>query len=240
MEWNAQLTSPEVEKAVQFYVDTVREYGEPGAATSGFGECATQFAQGRAAMWYDATSAVSTLEDPKSSTVVGKVGYALAPKVEKDELRLAVHLVAGHPEEQRQARRRLEVHLVDDRPELHQVGRRGTRLGAGAPRQPAVDVRDPGVQGGLGGVRAGDTRVDRRRRPAEAHRSAGALHRGAVPGHSGVPGSGHAGQPADQRGHRRTRSRSPTRWNSPRNTQKSSAGPIRRSHDNHCARLVGR
>jgi sorbitol/mannitol transport system substrate-binding protein len=84
MDWNAQLTSPEVEKAVQFYVDTVREYGEPGAATSGFGECATQFSQGRAAMWYDATSAVSTVEDPKSSTVVGKVGYALAPKVEKD------------------------------------------------------------------------------------------------------------------------------------------------------------
>jgi sorbitol/mannitol transport system substrate-binding protein len=85
MDWNAQLTSPEVEEAVKFYVDTVREYGEPGAATSGFGECATQFSQGRAAMWYDATSAVSTVEDPKSSTVVGKVGYALAPKVEKDD-----------------------------------------------------------------------------------------------------------------------------------------------------------
>jgi sorbitol/mannitol transport system substrate-binding protein len=83
MDWNAQLTSPEVEKAVQFYVDNVREYGEPGAATSGFGECATQFSQGRAAMWYDATSAVNTVESPDSSTVVGKVGYAMAPKVEK-------------------------------------------------------------------------------------------------------------------------------------------------------------
>ena len=29
--WNAQLTSPEVEKAVQFYVDLVRAHGEPGA-----------------------------------------------------------------------------------------------------------------------------------------------------------------------------------------------------------------
>ena len=83
MDWNAQLTSPEVEKAVQFYVDTVKNYGEPGAATSGFGECATQFSQGRTAMWYDATSAVSVLEDPASSTVVGKVGYAMAPMVEK-------------------------------------------------------------------------------------------------------------------------------------------------------------
>jgi sorbitol/mannitol transport system substrate-binding protein len=79
MDWNAQLTSPEVKKAVQFYVDTVRAHGEPGAATSGFSECATQFSQGRAAMWYDATSAVNTVERPDSSTVVGKVGYAKAP-----------------------------------------------------------------------------------------------------------------------------------------------------------------
>jgi sorbitol/mannitol transport system substrate-binding protein len=84
MGWNAQLTSPEVEKAVDFYVNLVRQHGEPGAATSGFGECATQFSQGRAAMWYDATSAVNTVESPDSSTVVGKVGYAMAPKVVKD------------------------------------------------------------------------------------------------------------------------------------------------------------
>ena len=82
--WNAQLTSPEVEKAVQFYVDLVRAHGEPGPATSGFGECATQLAQGRVAMWYDATSAVSVLEDPESSNVVGKIGYAPAPIAEKD------------------------------------------------------------------------------------------------------------------------------------------------------------
>ena len=83
MEWNAQLTSPEVREAVNFYVDTVREHGEPNAPAAGFGECATQFAQGQAAMWYDATSAVSTVEDPESSTVVGKVGYAMAPTVVK-------------------------------------------------------------------------------------------------------------------------------------------------------------
>ncbi|KUI27656.1 sugar ABC transporter substrate-binding protein [Mycobacterium sp. IS-1496] len=83
--WNAQLTSPEVKRAVQFYVDTVTKYGEPGAAASGFSECATQFGQGRTAMWYDATSAVSVLEDPASSTVVGKVGYAMAPMAEKPD-----------------------------------------------------------------------------------------------------------------------------------------------------------
>ncbi|MGW3485418.1 ABC transporter substrate-binding protein [Rhodococcus indonesiensis] len=83
--WNAQLTSPEVVEAVQFYVDLVREHGQPGAATSGFSECATQLAQGRVAMWYDSTSAVSTLEDPASSNVVGKIGYAPAPIRVKDD-----------------------------------------------------------------------------------------------------------------------------------------------------------
>ncbi|GAA5060052.1 ABC transporter substrate-binding protein [Nocardia callitridis] len=82
-DWHAQLTSPEVERAVQFYVDLVRAHGEPGAATSGFGECATQLSQGNTAMWYDATSAVSVLEDPESSKVVGKIGYALAPIEQK-------------------------------------------------------------------------------------------------------------------------------------------------------------
>src|ERR1700736_3435351 len=66
MDWQPQLTSPENKQGVQFYVDTVRNYGEPGPATSGFQECANQMGQGRAAMWYDATSAVSVLEDPKT------------------------------------------------------------------------------------------------------------------------------------------------------------------------------
>ncbi|MBJ8346879.1 sugar ABC transporter substrate-binding protein [Antrihabitans sp. YC2-6] len=78
-QWNAQLTSPEVTRAVDFYVDLVRRYGQPGAATSGYLECATELAHGRTAMWYDATAAVSMLEDPQTSEVVGKIGYAPAP-----------------------------------------------------------------------------------------------------------------------------------------------------------------
>ncbi|QCB52561.1 sugar ABC transporter substrate-binding protein [Rhodococcus sp. PAMC28707] len=83
--WNAQLDSPQVEEAVQFYVDLVRTHGQAGAATSGFSECGTQFSQGKTAMWYDATSAVSVLEDPTSSSVVGKIGYAKAPSAVKGD-----------------------------------------------------------------------------------------------------------------------------------------------------------
>src|SRR5437764_12464847 len=53
--WQAQLTSPAVTRAVSTYVSMVQKYGEPGAPEAGFSECATQYGQGDAAMWYDAT-----------------------------------------------------------------------------------------------------------------------------------------------------------------------------------------
>jgi sorbitol/mannitol transport system substrate-binding protein len=78
--WNAQLDSPEVKKAVEFYVDTIKQSGELGASSTGFQECANLFTNDQVAMWYDATSAVNTVE---SSNVAGKVGYAKAPMVVK-------------------------------------------------------------------------------------------------------------------------------------------------------------
>lgn len=80
-DWNAQLDSPEVKKAVQFYVDLVREHGELGASSTGFQECANLFVNSQTAMWYDATSAVNTVE---SSDIAGKVGYVTAPMMEKE------------------------------------------------------------------------------------------------------------------------------------------------------------
>jgi polyol transport system substrate-binding protein len=83
-QWNAQLNSPEVNKAVSFYVDLINKSGEIGASSTGFQECANLFGQGQTAMWYDATSAVSVLEDPKTyPDLVGKIGYLPAPIAEK-------------------------------------------------------------------------------------------------------------------------------------------------------------
>ncbi len=79
-DYNAMLTSDGTKKAVDFYVDTVTKYGEDGAAQAGFTECLNNFAQGKSAMWFDATSAANTIESPDLSTVAGKVGYADAPK----------------------------------------------------------------------------------------------------------------------------------------------------------------
>jgi sorbitol/mannitol transport system substrate-binding protein len=79
MKWQPQLTSPAFKKAVNFYVDLIRKYGEPGATSSGFTECETAMAQGKTAMWVDATVAAGQLTDPKASSSAKDIGFAYAP-----------------------------------------------------------------------------------------------------------------------------------------------------------------
>ena len=76
--WNAHLTSPAFEQATNFYVNLVRKYGEKGAGNDSFNECLNIMQQKRAAMWYDATVAASTL-DAKPSPIAGNMGFAPAP-----------------------------------------------------------------------------------------------------------------------------------------------------------------
>jgi sorbitol/mannitol transport system substrate-binding protein len=78
-DWAAKVNAPEFEAATQFYVDLVKNYGEPGAPQAGFTECLNAVSQNKAAMWYDATSAAGSLEDPAVSKVAGKMGYVAAP-----------------------------------------------------------------------------------------------------------------------------------------------------------------
>ncbi len=77
--WEPQLTSPATEKAVNFYVNLVKKYGEPGATSSGFTECETAMAQGKTSMWVDATVAAGQLTDPSKSRVAKDIGFAYAP-----------------------------------------------------------------------------------------------------------------------------------------------------------------
>jgi sorbitol/mannitol transport system substrate-binding protein len=78
-DWQAQVNAPEFEQATKFYVDLVRQHGEAGAAQAGFTECLNAMSQGQVAMWYDATSAAGSLEDPSVSGAAGKIGYVYAP-----------------------------------------------------------------------------------------------------------------------------------------------------------------
>ncbi len=77
--WQPQLNSKEWHDAVSFYADLLQKCGVPGAANNGFSESLTLIAQGKAAMWVDATVAAGFLTDPAQSKIVDDVGFAMAP-----------------------------------------------------------------------------------------------------------------------------------------------------------------
>lgn len=83
MDWNAKLDSPQVKAATDMYVNLIQKYGEPGAAETGVQECINIMLQGKAAMFYDATSIAGLLE-AKDSKVRGKIGYVAAPVKETE------------------------------------------------------------------------------------------------------------------------------------------------------------
>ena len=76
--WDAQVNTGGFKEAANFYVNLVRQHGEPGASTFSFPQCLNALQQGKVAMWYDSTAAAGSLE-AASSPVKGKIGYVSAP-----------------------------------------------------------------------------------------------------------------------------------------------------------------
>jgi len=72
------VDTPQFRRALQFYVDLVRDAGETGAANASYLQCLAQYLKGKVAMWYDATVAAGQLE-ADGSDVKGKNGYVPAP-----------------------------------------------------------------------------------------------------------------------------------------------------------------
>ncbi|MEF2277278.1 sugar ABC transporter substrate-binding protein [Deinococcus sp. YIM 134068] len=77
--WQAQLNTPAWKNALTFYVNTLKQYGPPGATSNGFTENLTLMSQGKCGMWVDATVAAGFLSDPGSSKITKSVGFANAP-----------------------------------------------------------------------------------------------------------------------------------------------------------------
>ncbi|MCK6210555.1 sugar ABC transporter substrate-binding protein [Georgenia sp. EYE_87] len=73
------INSPEAVEAAEYWSTLLREYGASGAANFDWEQNRIAFTQGRAAMTIDATANGPFNEDPESSTVAGKVGYAAIP-----------------------------------------------------------------------------------------------------------------------------------------------------------------
>ncbi|MBE9179560.1 sugar ABC transporter substrate-binding protein [Oculatella sp. LEGE 06141] len=77
--WQPDLSSPEWNEALTYYVDLLGQYGPPGASSNGFNENLALFSTGNCGMWIDATVAAGKLADPDESQVADTVGFARAP-----------------------------------------------------------------------------------------------------------------------------------------------------------------
>jgi multiple sugar transport system substrate-binding protein len=75
---NIQSDSPAAIEATKYYQRLMKS-APPGVSGFNWMESMAAFTQGRAAMWLDGVGWAPPLEDPNSSRVVGKVGYAVVP-----------------------------------------------------------------------------------------------------------------------------------------------------------------
>jgi sorbitol/mannitol transport system substrate-binding protein len=105
-DWEPQLDSQEWNDAVSFYVNLIKDCGQPGPTGTGFTEALTLLSQGQAAMWVDATVAAGFLTNPEQSQIADSVGFALAPvgPVDKGNAwlwtwSLAIPATTEHPDE---------------------------------------------------------------------------------------------------------------------------------------------
>ncbi|MEX5572173.1 sugar ABC transporter substrate-binding protein [Pseudomonas lijiangensis] len=78
-QWKPQFDQPEWKDALNFYVNTMKQSGPPGASSNGFNENLALFNSGKCAMWVDASVAGSFVTDKSQSKVADHVGFTYAP-----------------------------------------------------------------------------------------------------------------------------------------------------------------
>ncbi|MGZ9668164.1 ABC transporter substrate-binding protein [Pseudomonas sp. GNP014] len=77
--WQPEFTGPEWKNALNFYVNTMKKSGPPGASSNGFNENLALFNSGKCAIWVDASVAGSFVTDKTQSKVADHVGFTFAP-----------------------------------------------------------------------------------------------------------------------------------------------------------------
>jgi len=79
MDWDVQLSAPKTKDAIHFYINLLKNHGQPNAASAGWQECLQLFTQGRVAMWYDDTLFAGPVLSQAAGAVKSNVGFAMAP-----------------------------------------------------------------------------------------------------------------------------------------------------------------
>jgi len=78
-QWKPEFSGPEWKNALNFYVNTMKKSGPPGASSNGFNENLALFNNGKCAIWVDASVAGSFVTDKTQSKVAEHVGFTFAP-----------------------------------------------------------------------------------------------------------------------------------------------------------------
>lgn len=76
---SSALASPESQEALTFYANLLRDFGPPGATNLHWAEVTSLYAQGQAAMIFDANVFRSIMEDPAQAIEVVRENTAYAP-----------------------------------------------------------------------------------------------------------------------------------------------------------------
>ncbi len=74
------VNSPEAVKALEWYVDALKNYAPAAVRNWNWPDIADAFSQGTVATYIDAHSSAAVINNPEKSKVIGKVGYARWPK----------------------------------------------------------------------------------------------------------------------------------------------------------------
>lgn len=78
-QWKPEFSGREWKNALNFYVNTMKKSGPPGASSNGFNENLALFNSGKCAIWVDASVAGSFVTDKTQSKVADHVGFTFAP-----------------------------------------------------------------------------------------------------------------------------------------------------------------
>lgn len=82
MDWKADYSTPEWKNALEMYKKLLVDVGQPDIVSYGYNEAAQLFAQGKAAMFYDATAHAEGLQT-EGNACYNNTGYRPSPKAEK-------------------------------------------------------------------------------------------------------------------------------------------------------------
>lgn len=79
MNWQPQMLSSPWEKAINFYIDLLKDYGPPNSENNSFPEILSLVKAGKCAMWIDATVAASFVTDKRTAKFAEHMAFAQSP-----------------------------------------------------------------------------------------------------------------------------------------------------------------